>query len=140
MAWDQHTRPASDYLDPHKQRRILAAHGRICHICGHGNAEQVDHVIPWAEWTRTDTSVHDQTNLRPIHGLACPTCGRTCHMDKTKRESARGRARSAAKRRAAATRPPERHPGDLTTPHAATPNQDIGGGTPHPLGSPGEAG
>ena len=114
MAWDNKRRTAADYLHPKKQARILAAHGHVCHLCGHPDAEQVDHLVPWAEWQRTDLSVHDPTNLRPAHGHPCPTCGRRCHDDKTKAEAARGRARANDKRKAQGTRPTEKHPGSLT--------------------------
>jgi hypothetical protein len=121
VAWDQRARPASEYIHPKKRQRELARHGRICHLCGHGGADQVDHVIPWGEWARTDLNVHDESNLRPAHGSPCPTCGRSCHDDKTKAEAARGRARATARRAAQGRRPTEPHPGALTTrPHATT--------------------
>jgi len=113
MAWDTKRRPASEYLHPKKQQRILAQHGGICHLCGHPDATEVDHLTPWAEWTRTDLSVHDASNLAPAHGTPCPTCARHCHADKTKAEAARGRARGNAKRKQQATRPTEQHPGAL---------------------------
>ena len=113
MAWNQKRRTPADYIDRHKQQRILAAHGGICWLCGHGQAEQVDHVICWAEWTHPTLSVHDASNLRPAHGSACPTCGRECHKDKSKAEAARGRAAGHAKRAARGKRPIEKHPGAL---------------------------
>ena len=113
MAWDQKRRPPSEYIHPKKAARILAAHAGICWLCGHSGATQVDHRIPWAEWTRTDLSVHDASNLAPAHGTPCPTCGRDCHADKTKAEAARGRARALEKRNARACRPREAHPGSL---------------------------
>ena len=116
MAWDQKRRPPSEYIHPKKAARILAAHAGICWLCGHGGATQVDHRIPWAEWTRTDLSVHDASNLAPAHGEPCATCGRDCHTDKTKAEAARGRARAQAKRKARAARPAEQHPGAIPRP------------------------
>ena len=113
MAWEDKRRPPSEYLHPKKQQRVLATHGHVCHLCGHGDADQVDHVTPWAEWTRTDLSVHDASNLAPAHGTPCPTCGRECHEDKSKAEAARGRARATSKLKAQARRPSERHPGAL---------------------------
>jgi len=107
MAWDQKRRAPSEYINPHKAARILAAHAGICWLCGHGDATQVDHVICWAEWTHPTLSVHDASNLAPAHGSACPTCGRDCHKDKSKQEAARGSTRRAARGR----RPTERHPG-----------------------------
>ena len=111
MAWDQKRRTPADYIDRHKAARILVAHDGICHLCGHGQAEQVDHVIGWAEWTHPTLSVHDASNLAPAHGSACPTCGRDCHADKSKQEAARGRAIGYAKRAAQGKRPAEKHPG-----------------------------
>jgi hypothetical protein len=113
MAWDQKRRTPADYIDRHKQQRVLATHAGICWICGHGQAEQVDHVICWAEWTIPNVSVHDASNLRPAHGTPCPTCGRDCHTDKSKAEAARGRAAGYAKRAARGKRPVEKHPGTL---------------------------
>ena len=114
MAWADKRRTPADYLNPHKAARILAAHGHVCHLCGHsGGVLNVDHVIPWAEWTHPTLSVHDASNLAPAHGEACPTCGRDCHDIKTKAEAARGRARGTAARAARGKRTPERHPGAL---------------------------
>lgn len=106
-------RAPSDYLNPHKAARIIAAHAGICHICGHPGATEVDHLIPWAEWTRADLSVHDKSNLAPAHGNPCPMCGQHCHADKSKAEAARGSRRAAARRVAAGRRPSESHPGRL---------------------------
>lgn len=111
-AWQGRRTPA-DYIPEGKRRRVLARHAGICHLCGHPDAGDVDHVVPWAEWARTDLSVHDESNLRPAHGTPCPTCGRDCHADKTKAEAARGRARGHMKRKAQARRPAEQHPGSL---------------------------
>ena len=113
MAWTDKRRTPADYLHPKKQQRILAQHGGICHLCGHAGATEVDHLVPWAEWARTDLSVHDKSNLAPAHGAPCATCGRDCHSDKTKAEAARGRARGQAKRAALRRRPDEPHPGAL---------------------------
>jgi 5-methylcytosine-specific restriction endonuclease McrA len=107
MAWTQKRRTPSDYIDTHKAARVLAAHGGICWICGHDDAHEVDHVIPWAEWTHPTLSVHDASNLAPAHGSACPTCGRECHKDKSKAEAARGSTRRAQRGKRAT----EQHPG-----------------------------
>jgi predicted RNA-binding Zn-ribbon protein involved in translation (DUF1610 family) len=109
MAWTQKRRTSSDYIERHKAARVLAAHGYVCHLCGHEDAYQVDHVVPWAEWTHPTLSVHDESNLAPAHGAPCPTCGRSCHGAKSKAAAARGSTRRAARRR----RPAERHPGLL---------------------------
>jgi hypothetical protein len=107
MAWDQKRRTSADYINPHKAARIIAAHAGICHLCGHEQATQVDHVIPWAEWTHPTLSMHDASNLAPAHGAPCPTCGRECHADKSKAEAARGSTRRAQRGK----RAPEQHPG-----------------------------
>ena len=113
MAWNEDRAKAGGYLHPKKAQRILTQHGGICHLCHHPDATEVDHIIPWAEWTHPTLSVHDATNLAPTHATPCPTCGRDCHADKTKAEAARGRARGTARRRAQAARPSEKHPGAL---------------------------
>jgi len=113
MAWGQKRRTPADYIERHKAARVLAAHAGICHLCGHPDATQVDHVTCWAEWTIPNVSVHDASNLRPAHGTPCPTCGRDCHADKSKAEAARGRAAGYAKRAARGKRPIEKHPGAI---------------------------
>lgn len=62
-------------------QRILDAHDRICHVCGLGEADQVDHIIPLSE-NGPDTDA----NKRPIHS-------EPCHRLKTAREAARARKR-----------------------------------------------
>ncbi len=113
MAWTQKRRTPADYIERHKAQRVLTAHGYICHICGHGDAHQVDHVVPWAEWTHPDLSVHDASNLAPAHGTPCPVCGLNCHAIKSAAEAARGRARANEARAARGRRPAEQHPGLL---------------------------
>lgn len=66
-----------------KQRdRILAA-STTCHICGHDQADSVDHLTPVAR----DGTDHD-TNLAPAHLRPCPTCGQRCNLRKGTREHA----------------------------------------------------
>lgn len=113
MAWGQARRQPSDYIERHKKARVIAAHGGVCWICGHEGATEVDHVVPWAEWCDDTLSVHDQTNLAPAHAEPCATCGRDCHADKSKAESARGRARYVAAWKAKGKRTPEPHPGGI---------------------------
>lgn len=79
------------------RRRVLADWACICHVCGQGDATEVDHVLP-ASRGGTD----ERTNLRPIHGRYDP---RKCHLKKTARESLPPRI----PRR----REQERHPGDV---------------------------
>lgn len=69
-----------------RQRRnkiVMARHGRVCHVCGQGGADQVDHVVPLAQGG-SDT----MDNLRPAH--------KQCHAAKTRRESAEGRSHPRA--------------------------------------------
>ena len=92
------------------RRAVLAAWHATCHVCGHDQADQVDHVLNLA---RGGTDNPD--NLRPIHGTAygtnpCPTCGRRCHQDKTKKEQRIGMQRNAVRR------PDEPHPGARPAP------------------------
>jgi len=68
MAWDQKRRTPADYIERHKAQRVLIAHDYVCHLCGHGQAEQVDHVIPWAEWTIPNVSPHDAVILSQAGG------------------------------------------------------------------------
>lgn len=56
--------------------RCLAAWGTTCHLCGHGQAESADHLLPRATHPEL-TWVLD--NLRPAHHRACPTCGVRCN-------------------------------------------------------------
>jgi 5-methylcytosine-specific restriction protein A len=72
--------------------RVLARDKGICYVCGHPNADQVDHKTPLAEG-----GTDDDDNLGAIHGIPC-------HRDKTLAEAARGRARHTRRR------PPRKHP------------------------------
>ena len=74
--------------------RILAA-SDVCHICGHGGANQVDHVIALARGGTEDAS-----NKRPAHGKTpCPTCGVVCNQSKGDRDFAPVIRRSGSLRR-----------------------------------------
>jgi hypothetical protein len=58
--------------------RILAA-SDVCHWCGHGGADAVDHLHPVSR----GGARLDPDNLAPIHGVAgCPVCGRKCNNEK----------------------------------------------------------
>lgn len=110
MAWDSKRRAPSEYINHHKAQRIIVRDHGVCYLCHHHGATQVDHVVPWAEWSRTDMSVHDQSNLAAVHGgVPCPVCGASCHEDKSKAEAARGVQRRVARGK----RPAEQHPGRL---------------------------
>jgi 5-methylcytosine-specific restriction protein A len=54
----------------------------VCHVCGHGGADEVDHVVPLAEGGLDHVS-----NLAPIHK-------RPCHQTKTQAEAQRARSRT----------------------------------------------
>lgn len=92
------------------KRRIMATHYTTCHWCGHGNADEIDHVVNVATWIRERRpgSYDADSNLAPIHGGVCPVCEVACHTIKTQRE-----ARHTTRRR-----PIEPHPG-LTKPKSS---------------------
>lgn len=77
-------------------RHVMSDHGGICHVCGKGGADRIDHVIPVAEG-----GSHNLANLRPIHQ-------EPCHREKTRQEIARGNRRKPSVRRKT-----EPHPGML---------------------------
>jgi 5-methylcytosine-specific restriction endonuclease McrA len=64
--------------------QVLAEHGYVCHICGHGNARYTDHKIPIGEWKARGGHPEDPANLRPAHGALnrCGVCGRCCNESK----------------------------------------------------------
>ena len=60
-------------------RGVLRHYGDICHLCNHGGARSVDHLIvvterPDLEW--------DLANCRPAHGYphSCPVCHLNCNQ------------------------------------------------------------
>lgn len=60
------------------KRRVYAMWGRTCHLCGHGGADSVDHLIPLSVWPDQPL---DATLARPAHGVdGCPTCGVKCNQ------------------------------------------------------------
>jgi 5-methylcytosine-specific restriction endonuclease McrA len=59
--------------------RTMRRHGGICHVCGRGGADRIDHIVNLA----ADGS-DDEDNRAPIHSVPC-------HRDKTQREAAAGR-------------------------------------------------
>jgi 5-methylcytosine-specific restriction endonuclease McrA len=58
---------------------VLMRDAGICHVCGLGGANEVDHVIPLSE-----NGPDDLDNLRPIHS-------EPCHRQKTAKEAQRVR-------------------------------------------------
>jgi hypothetical protein len=82
-------------------------HAGHCHICGHPDSDQIDHIINVATWLRQhrEGSPHRDSNLAPIHQQPCPHCGNHCHISKTQTEAAASRTRLTRKRT------PEKHPG-----------------------------
>lgn len=79
-----------------ENKRTMRRWRRVCHVCGRGGADRVDHVIPLSQG-----GTDDEANRRPIHE-------EPCHREKTERERAAGRA---AKPQPSRLREPERHPG-----------------------------
>lgn len=94
----------ADWLLRVKLARDL--YGTRCHVCGHPDASDTDHVVPGDD--------HSPVNLRAICGSRCARCQaeqRTpCHTVKSSREG--GQAAQAARPRRA--RAPEQHPGMRT--------------------------
>ena len=61
---------------------VFRRYGRICWLCGHDGANQVDHVIPVAVSPQLSWQLG---NLRPAHGVPgnrCETCGQACNQAK----------------------------------------------------------
>jgi 5-methylcytosine-specific restriction endonuclease McrA len=83
-AWQRSTprTTLSGWVQQKRAPRILRLNDEVCHVCGLGGTDQVDHVIPISEGC-TDAD----ENLRPIHG-------RPCHEQKTLAEAQRARARN----------------------------------------------
>ncbi|MDR7278923.1 HNH endonuclease [Catenuloplanes atrovinosus] len=67
-----------------RARNAVLAQSTICHLCGHADADQVDHVRPRSLNPELDDA--DHTNLAPAHGVnGCPTCGEKCNQAKGNR-------------------------------------------------------
>jgi 5-methylcytosine-specific restriction endonuclease McrA len=71
----------SGWAQQRMAKAILVKYRGICHWCGKGGADEVDHVVPLAEG-----GADDMANRRPIH--ADP-----CHKIKTEQEAKRARAK-----------------------------------------------
>ncbi|MER8042720.1 HNH endonuclease signature motif containing protein [Streptomyces sp. NPDC094032] len=70
-----------------KARARFLGDNDVCHLCGHPQADTVDHVVPVSKGT-VDPS--DQDNWLPAHGVnGCPTCGRKCNGEKSDRAAPR---------------------------------------------------
>lgn len=71
-------RDLTDYQYRKARARILAE-SDVCIVCGHGQADAVDHIQPRSKGGANT----DPDNLAPIHGVdGCPTCGRKCNNEK----------------------------------------------------------
>lgn len=54
---------------------VLARDRYMCGICGHAQADGVDHIVPAAECEARAISLWDSGNLRAAHSkVPCPTC------------------------------------------------------------------
>lgn len=60
--------------------------GHKCHICGHGDADSIDHLVPLSQW---GNQPYDARLSRPAHGVAgCPTCRVKCNSSRGNRDFA----------------------------------------------------
>ncbi|HCA86364.1 MAG TPA: HNH endonuclease [Streptomyces sp.] len=63
-----------------KTRARVLADSDVCIVCGHAQADAVDHIVSRARGGHPT----DPDNLAPIHGVTgCPTCGRKCNNEKS---------------------------------------------------------
>lgn len=83
-AWQRDTPRStlSGWAQQKRARRVIRRDHGICHVCGHPEADQADHVIPTSEGGED----HER-NMRAIHSLPC-------HRDKTLAEAERARVRT----------------------------------------------
>lgn len=69
-----------------KVREAVLSISTLCHLCGHEDADTVDHVIAVREWVALGGAADDLENLRPAHGVnGCGHCGRKCNTSKGNR-------------------------------------------------------
>lgn len=61
-----------------RNRMVFAIKGTVCHICGHPEADAIDHVTALVRGGSDD----DLDNLMPAHHEPCPTCGHRCNLEK----------------------------------------------------------
>lgn len=98
--WEGSTRRERLPREWHAQRaRVLRDHGRICHLCGVGGADTVDHVEAGDD--------HSDDNLRPVHDRVPPHC----HRRKSSSEGGKAAGAARTQRAAARKRPTAPHPG-----------------------------
>lgn len=65
---------------------VHAMWGTTCHLCGHGDANTADHLIPLSEWSNQP---YDPHLSRPAHGVdGCPTCKVKCNSSRGNKQLA----------------------------------------------------
>lgn len=55
----------------------MLAESRACIVCGHGDSDSVDHIIPLVRGGSPEAD-----NMGPCHHEPCPTCGQQCNRVK----------------------------------------------------------
>ena len=71
-----------------RNRATVLEQSRVCWLCGHDGADQVDDVVPKAKGGTSALA-----NLRPAHGTnPCPTCGVRCNQSRGSRTVTSDRA------------------------------------------------
>lgn len=61
--------------------------GRDCHICMHGGADSIDHLVPLSMW---GNQPYDPRISRPAHNVnGCPTCKVKCNSSRGNKMLAR---------------------------------------------------
>lgn len=73
-----------------KAREAILSESRICHLCGHGGSNDVDHhPVPLWRVDQLGLDPCDLVNLRPAHGSnsRCPVCDLCCNQSKGSRRN-----------------------------------------------------